>query len=455
MIKQLSNKRRILVVEDGPSEREALARMLRVERFEVITAASAEEALAQTDQSLDLVISDLRMLQQSGVDLLRAWRRQHPSMPFILLTAYGAIDAAVEAMKLGASDFLTKPVEPARLLSTIHQLLDASPGNAPSDRGISGFERIVGESPLILDACQRTLRAARSNSTVLLMGESGTGKELFAEAIHRHSARSQQPFVVVNMAAIPDSLVESELFGHVKGSFTGAAGARTGCFEAAHGGTLFIDEIGDFPQHVQAKLLRALESPTITPVGSEVERRVDVRVVAATSRPLLAMKNAGTFREDLYYRLNVLTLRMPPLRDRRQDIPLLVQHFLQPRAADGPRRSLLVSPELMQYLQSYDWPGNVRQLKNCVEWMRVMNSNGRLGLSDLPADLQPSVAAAVGAKSGRMNSLERAAIMEALDQFGGNRVHAARLLGISIRTLQRRLRDWGDSDAESPQTTEA
>ena len=336
MTNQSNSKRRILVVEDGTSEREALARMLRFERFDVVTAPSAEEALAQQDQAFDLVISDLRMLQQSGVDLLRAWRQRHPSMPFILLTAYGAIDAAVEAMKLGASDFLTKPVEPARLLSTVRQFLDASPASTPSEarnQRLRTDRRRIAPDPRSLPAnlmrCQeqqyravdgrirnrqRAVRrsdpsAHRPIATSVCRGEYGRHPR---HACRKRIVRTRQR-VVYRCGVL-----------------------RTGCFEAAHGGTLFIDEIGDFPQHVQAKLRRRLESPTITPVGSQVDRRVDVRVVAATSRPLLAMKNAGTFREDLYYRLNVLTLRLPPLRDRREDIPLLVQHFLKPRAADGP-----------------------------------------------------------------------------------------------------------------------
>jgi DNA-binding NtrC family response regulator len=426
--------------------------MLRVEGFDVTASSSAEEALGYLDQPLDLVISDFRMLQQTGIDLLRTWRQRHPWMPFILLTAFGAIDSAVEAMKLGANDFLAKPVEPAKLLATIRQLLDVIPtdsaslGEVSSGRRISGFDQIVGESTVIVDACEKTLRVARSNSTVLLLGESGTGKELFAEAIHRHSTRSQQPFVVVNMAAIPDALVESELFGHVKGSFTGAVAERKGCFEAAHRGTLFIDEIGDFPQ---AKLLRALESPSITPVGSEHERRIDVRVIAATSRPLQAMKIAGRFREDLYYRLNVLTLRLPPLRERRCDIPLLVRHFILRQAVETASRPATVSPELMRYLQNHDWPGNVRQLKNCMQWMSVMSQTGMLGIGDLPLDLQPKTVTESGSATSRIDSLERTAIMEALEQFGGNRTRAARLLGISIRTLQRRLRDW---DSEHPAT---
>lgn len=443
-----SKRQRILIVEDGASEREALARLLRIEQFEVLTARSAEDALNQVTDPVDLVISDLRMAKQTGIDLLRAWRERFPETPFIILTAFGAVGTAVEAMKLGASDFLTKPVDPTRLLATIRQLLEIAAADSgqvrPTGERIGGFEQIVGRSQIMTDACERTLRAARSNSTVLLLGESGTGKELFAEAIHRHSARSKGPFVVVNMAAMPDTLVESELFGHVRGAFTGAASARVGRFEAAGGGTLFIDEIGDFPQHLQAKLLRALETHSITPVGSGVDKSVDVRVVAATSRNLAEMKDRGQFREDLYYRLNVIAIQLPPLRQRRQDIPLLVQHFLSEAAQAGKERPRKLTAELMRALEQFDWPGNVRQLRNCIDWMNVMAESEVLTLKDLPPDLAPPTEPALAGT--RMDSLERTAILQALDQFGGNRTRAAEFLGISVRTLQRRLRDWENAD---------
>jgi two-component system, NtrC family, response regulator HydG len=448
-MRQSSVKHRILVVEDGDSEREALARLLRLEQFEVSTARSAEDAESHLARPVDLVVSDLRMAQRTGIDLLRSWRQRHPHTPFVILTAYGEVGTAVEAMKLGANDFLAKPVDPIRLLHVVRDLLatSATPQSQAADasEATRGLDRIIGRSQVILDACEKTLRAARSNSTVLLLGESGTGKELFAEAIHRHSNRSQGPFVVVNMAAIPDTLVESELFGHVRGAFTGADSARTGRFEAAHGGTLFVDEIGDFPLQLQAKLLRSLETRSVTPVGSGVEKSVDVRVVAATSRPLARMKDQGLFREDLYYRLNVIAIPLPPLRQRRQDIPLLVQHFLAQSPDGSSRAPIEVTPELMRTLESLEWPGNVRQLRNCLDWMRVMARGEKLGVEDLPPDVLPEADQGTPLGGGRIESLERTAILEALDQFGGNRTRAAEFLGISVRTLQRRLREW-DAD---------
>lgn len=314
-----------------------------------------------------------------------------------------------------------------------------------------GFSRIIAGSTVMRDAIGRAQRASRTDSTVLVVGESGTGKELIAEGIHRSSRRSSGPFVVVNMAAIPETLVESELFGHVKGAFTGANSDRVGRFQAADEGTLFIDEIGDFPLESQAKLLRALESLTVTPVGSCRERRVDVRVVAATSRDLRKMLREGTFREDLYYRLNVITLQLPPLRDRDGDIALLTETFLRRLCEHNQRPVPEVHPELAEFLETFDWPGNVRQLRNCLESMIVMASGDVLTLDDLP----PHLHRASGGDEDEirippgtpLEVVERKAILQALDYFRGNRMQAAESLGISVRTLQRRLKTWGTVEA--------
>lgn len=439
-------KRCILVVEDGENEREALARVLRLEGFEVRTARHPQEAMTLLDQSIDLVVSDLRMGLLSGIDLLRQWRQKRPHTPFIILTAFGTVDAAVTAMKLGAQDFLSKPVDPIKLLELIRRLLgEADEARGPeAARRINdglGAEKIVGRSRAWVEVCEQTLRAARTQSTVLILGESGTGKELIAEALHRNSTRRDGPFTVVNMAAIPEPLVESELFGHVKGAFTSAVASRVGRFEAARGGTLFIDEIGDFPLAMQAKLLRVLESRKITPVGTDREVPVDVRIVAATSRPLTRMLHSGEFREDLYYRLNVIAIHLPPLRDRRQDIPLLAYHFLAEFARAADRQPLRLSPELLHDLQVFDWPGNVRQLRNCLERMSVLTQKDVLTPDDLPPDVRDTDPAEPA--GSRMESLKRSAILQAIDQFGGNRTRAAEFLGISVRTLQRKLRDWG------------
>ena len=370
----IRKQRCILVVEDRDAEREALARVLRLEGYAVLAARSPAEAQQRPGPSIDLVISDLRMGAQSGIDLLDWWRERWPATPFILLTAFGTVDTAVAAMKLGATDFLTKPVDPDQLLALVNASLGRNdPAQQPAVvagllMGERGDSRIVGSSQALVAVCEQALRAAQTQSTVLILGESGTGKELFAEAIHLNSPRREGPFVTVNMAAIPETLVESELFGHVRGAFTSAVASRVGRFEAAHGGTLFIDEIGDFPLPLQAKLLRVLENRTLTPVGGEREIAIDVRVVAATSRPLVRMKQQGQFREDLYYRLNVISLQLPPLRKRRQDIPQLARHFLAEFAAQAGRKPLQISTELIRELERLPWPGNVR---NCATaWSR-------------------------------------------------------------------------------------
>ncbi len=396
------------------------------------------------DREVDAVVSDLRLGQgPNGVDLLRSWRERHPTTPFILLTAYGDVESAVDAMKLGADDYLTKPVDPSQLLELIRHCLADRAQLTPHR---AGFERIVAQSDVMFEVFDQTYRAAQTDSTVLIVGESGTGKELIASALHENSPRKTGPFVTVNMAAIPEALVESELFGHVKGSFTGAAVDREGRFQAADKGTLFIDEIGDFELSCQAKLLRALENSTVTPVGSNREQTVNVRVVAATSRDLYEMLSDGTFREDLYYRLNVVTIALPPLRDRREDIRPLVHSFLTECCEQQNRPLLQIEPTLMQYLESFDWPGNVRQLRNCIESMVVMAARDVLTSDDIPGHLEPPETSEPDLQVPRdttLDDLEREAIRQALDRFQGNRTHAAESLGISVRTLQRRIKEWG------------
>jgi DNA-binding NtrC family response regulator len=442
-------QRTLLVVEDHDAEREALSRLLRLEGFAVLSARNPAEAMQQAAGQFDLVVSDLRMGAQTGIELLGWWRERWPQTPFILLTAYGTVDTAVSAMKLGATDFLMKPVDPEQLLSLIKLTLehDESPDGErapPLLVDSHGESRIVGKSVALANVCQQALRAAQAQSTVLILGESGTGKELFAEAIHQNSPRKDGPFVTVNMAAIPDTLVESELFGHVRGAFTTAVASRVGRFEAANGGTLFIDEVGDFPLALQAKLLRVLENRTVTPVGGEREIAIDVRVVAATSRPLAQMRLEGQFRQDLYYRLNVILLHLPPLRERRQDIPLLARHFLSQFAVATSRKAPTLSAELVRELERLPWPGNVRQLRNCLEQMFVLATGDVLTVADLPAEVRDEATSDTGELGAAgLESLKRSAILQALRQFDGNRTRAADFLGISVRTLQRKLRDWG------------
>lgn len=447
----MTTSAKILIVEDKPSEREALTRLLRMEAYDACGAESAKQAIEHLDGGVDLVISDLRMGSASGIDLLRYWKNRQPHTPFIMMTAYGEVDSAVDAMKLGAEDYLNKPVNPDELLLLVEKCLESR----RKDRTIAdlqhrlderlGFENIVGKSKPMLDVFKNARRAAATDSTVLITGESGTGKELVAEAIHQNSPRKDEPFVVVNMAAVPEHLVESELFGHAKGSFTGATTSRSGCFETADRGTIFIDEIGDFKLASQAKLLRVLENRKVTPVGSNTTREVDVRVVAATSRNLEDMVKSEEFREDLYYRLNVVNLHLPPLRQRREDIPLLIEHFLREFAEQTEHETLHLDPELRHYLESHDWPGNVRQLRNALESMAVLANSDTLTMDDVPAMLQNHIESAdhvVIPPHTKLEDLERGAIEQALEQHDGNRTHAAESLGISVRTLQRKLKAW-------------
>jgi two-component system, NtrC family, response regulator HydG len=445
----MTQKSRILVVEDQEAERKALERVLRVAQYDVVTAANAEEALDWRDQPIDLVISDLRMGRQSGIDLLMQWREIRPETPFILATAFGDVDSAVRAMKLGASDYLTKPVDPSRLLDSIRQVLSKPPTPTPAvprSRAVQGFGLLIGRSRTMLDVFDRIRRAAQTDSIVLILGESGTGKELVAGAIHQESRRAKGPYVAVNMAAIPAHLVESELFGHVRGAFTGATDARIGRFQVAHGGTIFIDEIGDFEPTAQAKLLRVLENYTVCPIGSNDDIQVDARVVAATSRNLQDLVAKGQFREDLFYRLNVVLIRLPALRDRPEDIPLLADVFLRESVGACGRGAMAIDSRLMHHFMRHPWPGNVRQLRNLIFSMVVMADGETLTLSDLPAEQQEVAAAqrpVANPATEELEAIERSHILATLEAHGGNRTHAAAALRISVRTLQRKLKAWG------------
>jgi DNA-binding NtrC family response regulator len=450
-------KHRILVVEDKQQERLAIARLLWQEDYEVLLAENPQQGSGFIDEDVDLVISDLRMGEHSGIDLLRLWKKRRPNTPFVLITAHGEVNSAVEAMKLGAEDYLTKPVNPDELLMLISRCIEFH----RKDETIRqlqerlderlGFEKMIGSSQAMMDVFEQARLAAQADCTVLVTGESGTGKELVAEALHHNSPRRNGPFMTVNMAAVPEHLVESELFGHVKGAFTGALAARTGRFEASHGGTLFIDEIGDFALSSQAKLLRVLENHMVTPVGSNDDRQVDVRAIAATSRRLEEMVKDGGFREDLYYRLNVVTIHLPALRDRREDIPLLTAHFLKTFGAAHGKTELQLDPSLMDFLESFSWPGNVRQLRNVVENMVVLSRSNLLTIDNLPAQLEVDPLIESGRVPNGTTSLvalQRSAVERALVECNGHRTRAAESLGISVRTLQRKLKAWGLEKAD-------
>lgn len=438
----------ILVVEDEQIARTALTRLLQGEGYQVQAAACAADARKYLNEKIDLVLSDLRLGDASGIELLKWWHDANPATPFVLMTAFGEIAEAVQAMKLGADDFLSKPIHTGQLIDIVSRCVGRNHGaeaesHVASESG--GLDEIVGDSAAMREVKRQILRAARSESTILIVGESGTGKELVANGIHANSRRRSGPYIAVNMAAVPETLVESELFGHVKGSFTGASQNRIGRLQAAQCGTIFIDEIGDFALASQAKLLRVLETKIITPVGGNDEKAVDVRVVAATSRNLEAMVASHEFREDLYYRLSVVTLTLPPLRKRLEDVPLLVRHFVAQLARSNQRTNIQLDHDVMRFLETYEWPGNVRQLRNTLESMIVMSDKSTLGMNDLPPALLRNERDTVLAvpPDATIRDLEKSAILRTLEECQGNRTRAAESLGISVRTLQRRLHHWG------------
>ena len=447
-----SNAGTVLVVEDQETERRAVTQILKSEGFTVFGAENADKAMGYMDEDVDVVLSDLHMGDISGLDLLHLWKKQRPETQFIVLTGHSSVDTAVEAIKSGAYDYITKPIHPDELVLLIKRAVETLQKDKEIDnlrRRLDqkfGLDQIVGQSKLMKDVFAKIQRAAPVDSTVLILGETGTGKELVSQALHHNSNRKKGPFVAVNCAAVPATLVESELFGHVRGAFTGATDRRIGRFQQADGGTIFIDEIGDFELGLQAKLLRVLETFTVTPVGGHEDRKVDVRVIAATMRDLRKMVEEGKFREDLYYRLNVVSIVLPPLRQRVDDIPLLVEHFLKQiiqQKHTAPRR---VSPAVMRRFESYRWPGNVRELRHTLERMMIFAEKDTLTEKDLPEEIssvaaEPPKATAL-LEDMTIDQLEQLAITRALQQCVGNRTHAAEKLGISVRTLQRKIRHY-------------
>ncbi len=454
----------ILVVEDQVRERDAMVRLLRSEGYRAVGASNQKEAIQAFESSVDLVVCDLRLGQDNGLEVLRQWRTEKPTVPVLMVTAYGDIHSAVEAMKLGASDYLTKPLKPEELLVLLNRYLPMRlRGNDQTAIDIGGIGKMIGQSDQMREVFKQILRVASSDATVLITGESGTGKELVASAIHENSRRKSSSFVAVNVSALPDALIESELFGYVRGAFTGAQENRDGRFRAANRGTLFMDEIGDLPLTLQPKLLRVLESYAFAPVGTNIETSVDIRLIAATSRNISEMIQRDHFRIDLYHRLNVLSIELPPLRERPEDIPILVEHFLEDCARRHLRPIPEVAPELLEYLGQYDWPGNVRQLRNAIENMVVMGEERVLTLRDLPKYLSGNPQTETTSSRRiplNLHQLEKDAILSALKKSFGNRTHAAHTLGISVRTLQRKLKAWGvtpanDEEIDEQGTTES
>jgi DNA-binding NtrC family response regulator len=460
---------RILVVDDEPIQRELVSGFLKKQGFDVSAAESGVKALELFRQdSIDLILTDQKMPNMSGSDLLQAVRAINPETPVILMTAFGSIEAAVSAIQGGATDYLTKPLNLDELLYRIRQVSDRyriineNRELREALRERHRIEGIIGESGQMLEVLSLVRRVAPSEATILIRGESGTGKELIAKAIHFASPRASGPLIKVNCAALPETLLESELFGHEKGAFTGAVTSRQGRFELANGGTIFLDEIGDLPLHLQAKLLRVLQEREYEKVGSSRPVAVNVRILAASHRPLEDLIKAGQLREDLYYRLNVVTISLPPLRDRRPDLAPLIDHFLRLFAEKNGKAIRGLTHEARDILLRYDYPGNVRELENIIERAVVLTRDDVIGIRDLPltvqnpeveGDREPNLTVAV-------EGLERRMIRDALARSDDVQTHAAELLGISERALRYKLIKYGfreeasspDSDPEETQS---
>ncbi len=450
------SRARLLVVDDEPAQREMLAAILDRAGFDVVTAPDGEQALQRLEsETYDLLLTDQRMPKMNGLELLEQVQRIQPGLPVVLMTAHGTVSTAVEAMKRGAADYLTKPFERDELLLVIDKAIRQRrlEDEVASLHGVLQqrfrLDNIIGGSEAMQAVFSLIERVSFADVPVLITGESGTGKELVARAIHQKSNRSTGPFVALNCAAIPENLLESEFFGHERGAFTGAVRAHAGRFEQADGGTLFLDEVGAMRVDLQAKLLRAIQEHEIQRVGSTAPRKVDVRILAATCDDLEQSIRDRSFREDLYYRLNVVPIAMPALRDRIDDIPLLVQHFLDAGAAKFQREASELTADALQRIQQYHWPGNVRELENCVQRMLVLSRETRLTVEDLPDSLRAESEAGGGADGFDLPAagvclpeLERHLIRQALRRTRGSLGPAAKLLGISYKTLQYRIRKY-------------
>jgi DNA-binding NtrC family response regulator len=439
---------RILVVDDEPHSAKAIERMTRHFGHEVTVAESVDSAIQRfAETPFDVVLADINLGRQNGFDLLSHVRDKAPEVPVVLITGYASVDSAMEAIGAGAYDYLAKPPDLEALGAVLKRAIEKrrTPQVEPSaETPADLFENIVGKSPQMLEIFKTVARVAAGRSSVLIRGESGTGKELVARALHRHSPRVHKSFVPVNVSAIPEGLLESELFGHVRGAFTGATTTRRGLFEEAHQGTLFLDEIGDLSLPLQSRLLRAIQEQRVKPVGGNEEIPVDVRLVGATHQDLERMVKAGRFREDLYYRLNVVTIVLPPLRERRQDIPILIDHFLRKAAQESGLPTPRFSPEAERLLLEAPWPGNIRELANVVERAVVISNQGVIPPEALPASLLSEPLAKPPDTPELMTldeSIDRY-VRQVLEHTRGNRSKAARILGISRRTLHRMESRW-------------
>ncbi|PYN51473.1 MAG: DNA-binding response regulator [Candidatus Rokuibacteriota bacterium] len=449
----------LLVADDDPGLRESLERTLTREGYRVVLASDGRAALERVQAGgVDLIVTDLRMPGLTGLELLRAAKAIMPDVDVILLTAFGTVEEAVKAMKDGAYDFLTKPFRREQLIKLVDKALerrDLIEQNRALKKQLEDIRakgQMIGASPSFRRMLTLVEQIADSSATILIQGESGTGKELVARTIHERSARRNGPFVAVNCAALPETLLESELFGYEKGAFTGAAGRKEGRFELANGGTLFLDEVADLSLVTQPKILRVLQEGEFERLGGTRSLQVDVRIVAATNQDLPEMVKEKRFREDLYYRLNVITVRVPPLRERHEDIRVLAQHYLRVYAAKNGRKLEGFSNEALERLESYAWPGNVRELENLIERTVLLARKDRIDAEDLPEEVagvkRPPRDAILELVGTPLDEIEQRLLDETLRITGGNKTQAAKLLGIDVRTVARKLERREDDQAE-------
>lgn len=450
----------ILVADDDVVARELLAEALRKEGYHVEAFADGEDVITRGRQGrVDLVLTDIRMGAVDGLTVLREFKRLSPNTAVVVLTAFGSLEGAIEAIKQGAYDYLAKPFKKEDIKLVVKRgldhcrLLQENARFREELRSKSEWSPLVGSSTAMLEVYKLVARVAQSKSTVLLQGESGTGKELIARAIHTNGPRRDKPFVPVNCGALPDTLLESEMFGYEKGAFTGAAGSKVGLFESANGGTLFLDEIGELGQALQVKLLRVMQDQEVRRVGSTTSTKVDVRIIAATNRDLEQLVKEGKFRDDLFYRLNVVPITLPPLAERREDIPILVHHFFEKYRTGSPHGVHGVLPKTMAFLTQYRWPGNVRELENAIERAVSLSHGPLLTPEDLPEVIRQSATTEADARISQVDQLneayltleevEKRHLTRVLKETKGNKVKAAKILGIDRRTLYRMAERFG------------
>ena len=439
----------VLVVDDEPGVRMALQANFRREGWEVETAAGASEAIGRFKaRRFPLVVTDVRMPDGDGLDLMRKVRNEDPSTAVVLLTAYGTVPEAVRAMRGGACDYLTKPISFEQLQAVVAAVMQKT-GAATTDADLA-LGAIVGNSPLLMRTLDRAKHAARTNADVLIQAESGTGKELLARLIHESSGRAAGPFVALNCAAVPEHLLESELFGHARGAFTGATNSKPGKFELANGGTLLLDEVGDMPLGLQPKLLRALQEREFERLGEHRTIRVDIRVIATTNVSLQKKVEDATFRADLYYRLNVIPMTLPPLRERHEDIAVLAEFFARKFAQEAGRPAPVLQPDFLEGLQSHRWPGNIRELANLMKRLVTLNDSNEISIEQLQTELQPIHTVGHSPRTQpsapvihSLRDIERQLLERTLETTGGNRTRTAELLGLSLRTVRNKIREYG------------